>query len=52
MKSVGNSKKFYKRLSYYRRKTKKSNPRVPRRTKRKNYKNSRDHSDLFTDEKL
>jgi hypothetical protein len=50
MKSVGNSKKFYKRLSYYRRKTKKSVPRVPRRTKRKNYKNPRDHSDLFTDE--
>jgi hypothetical protein len=50
MKSVGNSKKFYKRLSYYRRKTKKSVPRVPRRTKRRTYKNPRDHSDLFTDE--
>ena len=45
-----NSKKFYKRISYYRTKTGKSNPRIPRKTKRRTYKNPRDHSDLFTDE--
>ncbi len=47
----GNSKKFYKRLSYYKRRKSRGTPRVPRKTKRgKIYKNSRDHSDLFTDE--
>ena len=49
-KKRGNSKKFYKRMSYYRRRSGKSNPRIPRKTKKKTYKNIRDHSDLFTDE--
>jgi hypothetical protein len=44
----GNSKTFYKRRSYYARSRK--NPRVPKRTKRKTYKNPKDHSDLYTDE--
>lgn len=43
---AGNSRTFYKRRSYYRKKTGKKNPRVPRRS----YKKSEDHSDLFTDE--
>jgi hypothetical protein len=43
---AGNSRTFYKRRSYYRKKTGKSNPRVPRRS----YKRKEDHSDLFTDE--
>jgi hypothetical protein len=45
-KMAGNSRTFYKRRSYYRKKTGKKNPRVPRRS----YKKSEDHSDLFTDE--
>jgi hypothetical protein len=44
----GNSKTFYRRRSYYARSRK--NPRVPKRSKRKTYKNPRDHSDLYTDE--
>jgi hypothetical protein len=55
---VGNSRKFYKRLSYYRKKTgtrgrrpRTGTPRVPRKTRRgRSYKSPRDHSDLFTDE--
>ena len=43
---AGNSRTFYKRRSYYRKKTGKKYPRVPRRS----YKKSEDHSDLFTDE--
>ncbi len=45
----GNSKTFYKRKSYYSRRSR-STPRVPRKTKRKTYKNPEDHSDLYTDE--
>ena len=37
-KKRGNSKKFYKRMSYYRRRYGKSNPRIPRKTKKKTYK--------------
>jgi hypothetical protein len=44
----GNSKTFYRRRSYYARSRK--NPRVPKRSKRKVYKKSEDHSDLYTDE--
>lgn len=43
---AGNSRTFYKRRSYYGKKTGKTNPRVPRRS----YKRKEDHSDLFTDE--
>lgn len=43
---AGNSRTFYKRRSYYSKKTGKKNPRVPRRS----YKRKEDHSDLFTDE--
>ncbi len=43
---AGNSRTFYKRRSYYRKKTGKGNPRVPRRS----YNRKEDHSDLFTDE--
>ena len=50
LKKRGNSKKFYKRMSYYRRRSGKSNPRIPKKTKKKTYKNPRDHSDLYNDE--
>ena len=41
------SKRFYRRRSYYVKKTGKKNPRIPRSRR---YSKSEDHSDLYTDE--